>query len=175
MFLSNIKAKFSVVHFSGDSLLTFFPFSDCRSARGIKDEIDTSVPLIFIFFAIMMILLAISDGSWLLFKSFVPVCKITMSGFLAMVGLIQSFISSVVAPGKDFTILKYPLRDWFKLRLGIFRTTESPTKAHVVEEAKMLIKLIVVDPNYFIRCKCKSTHCLDSQTLLGSQTLSEFI
>ena len=29
----------------------------------------------------------------------------------------------------------------------------------------MLIKLIVVDPNHFIRCNCKSTHCLDLQTL----------
>ena len=35
----------------------------------------------------------------------------------------------------------------------------------VVEEAKMHIKLIAVDSNHFIRCKCKTTHCLDSQTL----------
>ena len=34
----------------------------------------------------------------------------------------------------------------------------------VVEEAKMLIKLISVDSDHFIRCKCKITHCLDSQT-----------
>ena len=38
-----------------------------------------------------------------------------------------------------------------------------------MEEAKMLIKLIVVDSNHFIRYKCKITHCL------GSQTLSEYI
>ena len=29
----------------------------------------------------------------------------------------------------------------------------------------MLIKLIAVDFNHFIRCKCEITHCLDSQTL----------
>ena len=29
----------------------------------------------------------------------------------------------------------------------------------------MLIKLIAVDSNHFIRYKCKITHCLDSQTL----------
>ena len=29
----------------------------------------------------------------------------------------------------------------------------------------MLIKLIVVDANHFIRYKCKITHCLDSQAL----------
>ena len=29
----------------------------------------------------------------------------------------------------------------------------------------MLIKLIVVNANHFIRYKCKITHCLDSQTL----------
>ena len=33
----------------------------------------------------------------------------------------------------------------------------------------MLIKLIVVDSNHFIRYQCKITHCL------GSQTLSEYI
>ena len=33
------------------------------------------------------------------------------------------------------------------------------------KEAKMLIKLIVVDSNHFIRYKCKITHCLESQTL----------
>ena len=86
MVLCNIKAKFSVVHFSYNSLLTFFPFSDRRSPRGINDDIDTSVPLFFIFFAKLTITMAISDGFWLLFKSFVPVCKITMSGFLETVG-----------------------------------------------------------------------------------------
>ena len=35
----------------------------------------------------------------------------------------------------------------------------------MVEEAKMLIKLIAVDSSHFIRYKCKITHCLDSQTL----------
>ena len=30
------------------------------------------------------------------------------------------------------------------------------------KEAKMLIKLIVVDSNHFIRYKCKITHCLGS-------------
>ena len=34
-----------------------------------------------------------------------------------------------------------------------------------MEEAKILINLIVVDSNHFIRCKCKITHFLDSQTL----------
>ena len=29
----------------------------------------------------------------------------------------------------------------------------------------MLIKLIVVDFDHFVRYKCKMTHCLDSQTL----------
>ena len=29
----------------------------------------------------------------------------------------------------------------------------------------MLIKLIAVDSNQFIRYKCKTKHCLDSQTL----------
>ena len=29
----------------------------------------------------------------------------------------------------------------------------------------MLIKLIVVNANHFIRYKCKIMHCLDSQTL----------
>ena len=29
----------------------------------------------------------------------------------------------------------------------------------------MLIKLILVDSNHFIRYKCKTMHCLDSQTL----------
>ena len=28
----------------------------------------------------------------------------------------------------------------------------------------MLIKLIIVDSNHFIRFKCKIIHCLDSQT-----------
>ena len=46
MFLWTINAKFSAVHFSCNSLLTFFPFSDSGSPRGIKDDIDTSVPLI---------------------------------------------------------------------------------------------------------------------------------
>ena len=35
----------------------------------------------------------------------------------------------------------------------------------------MLIKMIVVSSNHFIRYKCKPTHCLESQTLLGCQTL----
>ena len=35
---------------------------------------------------------------------------------------------------------------------------------HIVEETKMLIKLITVDSYHFIRYKCKVTHCLDSQT-----------
>ena len=34
-----------------------------------------------------------------------------------------------------------------------------------MQEAKMLIKLIVVNANHFIRYKCKITHCIDSQTL----------
>ena len=44
---------------------------------------------------------------------------------------------------------------------------------HVVEEVKMLIKLIAVDSNHFIRYKCKITHCLDSQTL--SEYISRII
>ena len=36
---------------------------------------------------------------------------------------------------------------------------------HVVEKAKLLIKLIAVDSYLFIRYKCKITHCPDSQTL----------
>ena len=36
---------------------------------------------------------------------------------------------------------------------------------HVVEETKMLIKLIAVHSYHFIRCKCKIMHCSDSQTL----------
>ena len=36
---------------------------------------------------------------------------------------------------------------------------------HVVEEAKMIIKLIAVDSHHFIRNKCKIMHCPDSQTL----------
>ena len=44
MFLCDIKANFCEVHFSSNSLLTFLPFSDSRSPRGIKDNIDTSVP-----------------------------------------------------------------------------------------------------------------------------------
>ena len=36
------------------------------------------------------------------------------------------------------------------------------TQKHVVEEANMLTKLILVD---FVRCKCKNTPCLDSQLL----------
>ena len=35
---------------------------------------------------------------------------------------------------------------------------------HIVE-AKMLIKLVLVDSNDLIRYKCKIAHCLDSQTL----------
>ena len=50
-----------------------------------------------------------------------------MSGFLAIYGLIESFISCVAASGNDFTTLKYSLMAWFKLRLGAFRTIESPT------------------------------------------------
>ena len=34
-----------------------------------------------------------------------------------------------------------------------------------MKEAKILIKLIAVDSNHFVRCKCKIMHCLDSQTL----------
>ena len=79
MFLCNIKVKLSAVHFSSNSLLTLFPFTDSRPPRCIKDDIDTSVPLVFIFFAELMISLAIFDGFWLLFKSFVPVCKIMVS------------------------------------------------------------------------------------------------
>ena len=126
MFLCNIKAKFFAVHLSCNSLLTFFPFSDSLYRQVIKNDIDTSVLLCFTFFVKLMISLAIFDGFWLLFKSFVSVCKITMSGFLAVVGLIQSFISCVAAPGNDFKTLKYSLRDWFKLRLGTFRKIESP-------------------------------------------------
>ena len=88
MFLCTIKAKFSAVHFYSNSLLTFFSFSDSQTPLGIKDDIDTSVLLIFIFFAKLRISLAISDGFWLLFKSFVSVWKIAMSGFLAMAGFI---------------------------------------------------------------------------------------
>ena len=62
MLLCNIKAKFSEVQFSGNTLLTFFPFSDSRSPRGIKDDIVTSVLLPFTFFAKLMISMAISDG-----------------------------------------------------------------------------------------------------------------
>ena len=94
--------------------------SDSRSQGGIKDDIDTFVQLIFIFFSKLMILLAIFDGFWLLLKSFVPVCKIAMSGFLVMVGLIWSFISCVVVPGNDCIKLKYCFRDWFKLQPGRF-------------------------------------------------------
>ena len=49
------------------------------------------------------------------------------------------------------------------------------TQARVVKEAKMLVKLTVVNSNHFIIYKCKITHCLDPQTLLGSKILSEFI
>ena len=54
----------------------------------------------------------------------------------------------------------------------IFKTCVQQRKDHfslflnkVVKEAKMLIELIVVDSNHFIRYKCKITHCLDFQTL----------
>ena len=40
------------------------------------------------------------------------------------------------------------------------------TQTHVVEEAKMLIKLIVIDSNHFIKCKSKITRCLDSEYIL---------
>ena len=40
-----------------------------------------------------------------------------------------------------------------KDHLGLFLTTN-----HVVKEGKLLIKLIVVDSNHFIRYKCKITH-----------------
>ena len=47
-----------------------------------------------------------------------------------------------------------------KDHLGLFLNTN-----HVVEEGKLLIKLIVSHSNQFLRYKCKITHCLDSQTL----------
>ena len=75
MFSCNIKANFCAVHFSCNCLLTFFHFSDSRSPRGIKSDIGTSVPVIFICFPKLMISLAISNGFWLFLKSFVPVCK----------------------------------------------------------------------------------------------------
>ena len=39
------------------------------------------------------------------------------------------------------------------------------TQKHVAKVANMLTKSILVDYNYFIRCKCKNTHFLDSQVL----------
>ena len=56
-----------------------------------------------------MISLAIPKGFWLIFELFVPVCKITMSGFLAMVGLIWCFMSCVAAPGNSLISLFIPL------------------------------------------------------------------
>ena len=41
------------------------------------------------------------------------------------------------------------------------------------EGTKKLIKLIVVDSNYFIGYQCKITHCLDSQTL--SEYISKIV
>ena len=35
------------------------------------------------------------------------------------------------------------------------------TETHLVNKAKMLIKLIVVNSNHFVRHKCEITHCLD--------------
>ena len=52
----------------------------------------------------------------------------------------------------------------------IFKTCEEKSlrfdfnHKHIVE-AKMLIKLVVVDSNDLIRYKCKIAHCLDFQTL----------
>ena len=53
---------------------------------------------------------------------------------------------------------------WRKDHFGLFLNHK-----HVVKWAKMLIKLIAVDSNQFIRYNCKTKHCL------GSQTLSEYI
>ena len=49
------------------------------------------------------------------------------------------------------------------------------TRTHVVDELKMLTKLIVVDSIHFIRYKCKITHCLDSQTLPNKSSHPEVV
>ena len=42
-----------------------------------------------------------------------------------------------------------------------------------MEEAKVLMKLILVDPNHFIRYHCIITHCLDSQTYISTIVLDD--
>ena len=57
-----VIAKFSAVHFCCRCMFTFFAFSDNLSREGIREEIATSIPLVFILFANCIISLAISDG-----------------------------------------------------------------------------------------------------------------
>ena len=70
----------------------------------------------------------------------------------------QTFLTKEDTPFHiGFSKLVYSKR---KITLVRFKT-----QTHIVEETKMLIKLIVVDSNHFIRYKYKITHCLNSQTL----------
>ena len=51
------------------------------------EDATTSVPLCALLLATLLILLVMCDGIWSLLKLFVPACRITMSGFCAIDGL----------------------------------------------------------------------------------------
>ena len=143
MFLYNIKAKFYVAHVSFNSLLTFFPFSDSQSPQGTKDNIDTSVPLLFILFAKLMIWSAISNGFWLLFC---PIVKnnhvwFPCNGWSDIAFHILCCWTTILQP---WNIL---LRDLFKLWLGTFWTIELPT----IVSFFVLLFSVGVQSFFFIR------------------------
>ena len=70
-----VIAKFSAVHFFWRCMFTFFAFSDNLSRQGIREEIATSIPLVFILFANCIISLAISDGVLNVFLSRFFLCE----------------------------------------------------------------------------------------------------
>ena len=106
------------------------------------------------------------------FKSFVTVCKITMSDFFSMIRLMYSFISCVVAPGNDFKTLKYSLRDWFKLRLIIFRTIVSNYNNSFFSffgrrYITFFIRMMTRPFNYLLFCFFFSNFFTNSPTAVG--------
>ena len=80
--------------------------------------------------------------------------------------LFSSLVTVIYSSSICLYETNFPYEGGHSISHFIFKTCVCfKTQKHIVEEAKMLIKLILVDSNHFIRYKCKTMHCLDSQTL----------
>ena len=119
----SIKHIFLTLHSCLRMLFTFEAFSLSLSDLGTIPDIKTLFVSVLQVIAKLRILIVISSGVSVVFKSFVPVCRLILSGFCSTFGMTQDFMFLVFAPLKCFATTLPVLLDIFQPLMSL----ESPS------------------------------------------------